>query len=202
MAILEYKTTGQDLAPDGDYWKRLLIDSQVSVYWLAAVDAGLAVQTVLYDVTRKPTIRPRQIPLLDDDGNKVVVDEDGNRVLNANGRPRQSASAADGYVLLSRLEDPDEYGQRLTEDIAARPGFYFARREVTRFPEDIKELEAELWMMQRLLSECKLNGWWPRRTTQCNLTYRCPYLDICRWDGEAVPQGFEVKSCMPPELEV
>jgi len=34
---------------------------------------------VLYDVTRKPEISPKQIPVLDDAGLKIVTDADGNR---------------------------------------------------------------------------------------------------------------------------
>jgi len=62
LAVLEYKTAGEDIGPDSAYWLRLRCDPQISQYVLAARAIGYAVATVLYDVTRKPTIRPRSKP--------------------------------------------------------------------------------------------------------------------------------------------
>ena len=60
LAVLEYKTAGEDIGPDADYWLRLRCDGQISLYVLAARAMGYDVATVLYDVTRKPTIRLRK----------------------------------------------------------------------------------------------------------------------------------------------
>jgi len=62
LAVLEYKTCGEDIGPDSAYWLRLRCDPQISHYVLAARAIGYDVATVLYDVTRKPTIRPRNKP--------------------------------------------------------------------------------------------------------------------------------------------
>lgn len=58
MMLLETKTTGADIGDDSPYWDRLFIDQQISVYMLAS---GGAVAGVLYDVIRKPTIRPYKV---------------------------------------------------------------------------------------------------------------------------------------------
>lgn len=60
LAILEYKTAGEDIGSDSDYWLRLRCDPQISMYVLAARAMGHGINTVLYCVTRKPTIRPRK----------------------------------------------------------------------------------------------------------------------------------------------
>lgn len=60
VAVLECKTAGEDIAPNSEYWRRLRCDGQISQYVLAARAMGHDVATVLYDVTRKPTIRLRQ----------------------------------------------------------------------------------------------------------------------------------------------
>ncbi|MCE5327858.1 MAG: PD-(D/E)XK nuclease family protein [Planctomycetaceae bacterium] len=57
MALLEYKTAGEDIGEGSDYWQRLHADPQLSLYILAARSLGHDVSTCLYDVTRKPTIR-------------------------------------------------------------------------------------------------------------------------------------------------
>ena len=62
LAVLEYKTAGEDIGPDSDYWLRLRCDPQISQYVVAARSLGYDVAAVLYDVTRKPTIRPRSKP--------------------------------------------------------------------------------------------------------------------------------------------
>ena len=62
LAVLEYKTAGEDISPESAYWLRLRCDPQISMYLLAARAIGYDAATVLYDVTRKPTIRPRSRP--------------------------------------------------------------------------------------------------------------------------------------------
>lgn len=60
LAVLEYKTAGEDIGADSEYWLRLRCDPQISLYVLGARAMGFDVSTVLYDVTRKPTIRLRK----------------------------------------------------------------------------------------------------------------------------------------------
>ena len=62
VAVLEYKTAGEDIGPDSEYWLRLRSDPQISMYVWAARALGYDAATVLYDVSRKPTIRPRSKP--------------------------------------------------------------------------------------------------------------------------------------------
>lgn len=204
VAILEYKTTAGDIAPDSDYWKRLLMDAQVSIYWLAAEDAGIHVDTVLYDVTRKPSIRPRQIPLLDADGLKVVLDAQSMRVLKKDGKPRQSASTADGYRLQTRPETPEEFGERLTEDIAEQPDKYFSRREIPRLQSDLDEARYELWQYGRILAECQRNNRWPRNTGACNGFGRCTCWGLCTGGFDlaegVVPEGWSQTDDVHQEL--
>ena len=60
LALIEHKTCGTDIAPDSDYWLRLRFNQQVYQYVLAARALGWDVQVVIYDVTRKPSIRQKQ----------------------------------------------------------------------------------------------------------------------------------------------
>jgi hypothetical protein len=74
LAVLEYKTAGEDISPEAEYWQRLRCDAQISVYVLAARAIGHDVATVLYDVTRKPTIRLRQNETPDQYGQRLLAD--------------------------------------------------------------------------------------------------------------------------------
>jgi hypothetical protein len=60
VALVEHKTTGESVAPDSDYWLRLRADKQIAQYVLAARELGWDIETVIYDVVRKPAIRQKQ----------------------------------------------------------------------------------------------------------------------------------------------
>lgn len=193
QAVLEHKTVSEDLGEGSDYWQRLQMDLQISLYVYAAREEGHDVHGVLYDVIRKPTIRPEAVPLVDGNGFKIVLDVNGNRVMTKDGKkPRETGSAADGYVLQTRLMTPAEWGEKLTSDIAARPDFYYARREIARLDSEIEEAMEELWDVQKTLAEAKLRDRWYRTVSRDTCPY-CPYFNLCssKTDVEAtVPAGF------------
>lgn len=58
LAVMEYKTTSRDFSPGADYWLRLHMDPQLPIYVLAAREIGYDIETILYDVTRRPAFRP------------------------------------------------------------------------------------------------------------------------------------------------
>jgi hypothetical protein len=58
--LVEYKTTSADISPDSDYWLRLRGNFQVMHYVLGARSLGYDSRCVIYDVTRKPSIRQKQ----------------------------------------------------------------------------------------------------------------------------------------------
>ena len=59
--IIESKTTGDSLLPTSDYWLRLRFNIQLYQYYCAATDAGWDISTVIYDVVRKPSIKPKLV---------------------------------------------------------------------------------------------------------------------------------------------
>ena len=200
--VVEHKTCSEDLGPDSDYWLRLRNDQQISLYVLAALHQGLAVEGVIYDVIRKPTIRPRQIPLLDDDGFKVVFDDDtAERILLKSGKPRQSAG--EGMTLQARVETPEEYGARLLADIEERPDFYYARREVPRLDDDLETCALECWQQAKMLTDCQRHGRWFRSVGRNTCSF-CDYAAICLQsltvDPDSPPAGFEIIVDPHPEL--
>jgi hypothetical protein len=74
LAVLEYKTSGEDIGVEADYWLRLRCDPQISLYLLGARALGFDVSTVLYDVTRKPTIRLRKEEVPEQYGERLLAD--------------------------------------------------------------------------------------------------------------------------------
>lgn len=59
--VWESKTTGDSIKPDSDYWLRLRFNIQLYQYYFAATERGWDIQEIIYDVTRKPSIRPKQV---------------------------------------------------------------------------------------------------------------------------------------------
>jgi hypothetical protein len=74
LALVEHKTAGCDIGPDSDYWLRLRGNGQVMQYVLAARALGWDVSLVIYDVTRKPSIRVKQGETPEQFGERLAAD--------------------------------------------------------------------------------------------------------------------------------
>lgn len=203
VGVMEHKLLSEDIASDSPLWKRLRIDHQISLYVLAARRLGHQADFVFYSVTRKPTIKPTAVPILDELGTKIVLDHYGNRVLNANKTFRQTGDTEKGYVLQQRMMTAEEWGAKLSDDIAARPEFYYARKEIQRLDTDLAEYESELWDIQKAMRDAQLND---RHYRTCNkeTCAWCGYFSICTegWrQGDSLPEGFVQLENKHPELK-
>lgn len=206
LAVKESKLFGDDISQDSSLWRRMRMDPQVSDYVHAARQLGHAVDTVLYDVARKPTIQPTAVPILDGDGLKIVLDLHGDRVLNAGNKSwRQTADKDKGYTLQSRPMTPEEWGEKLTKDICERPDYYFARVEIARMDADVMECQVEQWELQQAIREAQRTGRWYRTVSKQTCPW-CEYFDLCSTsqtiDPAHPPVGFEILSNPHPELEL
>ena len=205
LAVMEHKLLGDDISQDSDLWRRMRIDHQVSLYVLAARRLGHDVDTVLYDVARKPTIAPTNVPILDELGAKIVLNGSGIRVKTQKGLWRQTGDKELGYALQERPMSAEEWGEKLNDDIAGRPDFYFQRVEVPRMDADLREYEEELWDIQQTIREAqKSNRWF--RTVNKNTCGFCPYFDLCsnrEFDPNGpLPIGFVRVEDPHPELSL
>ena len=158
--ILETKTTVDDIAPDSDYWRLLSIDPQISNYYLGATALGYTVESCIYDVIRKPSLRPYKATPLE--ARKYT--KDGK--LYANQREND--------------ETPEEYYNRLCIDIAQDADKYYARQEIPRSKSDLSEAMFDTWHTAQTIHFYELKDKWPRNTNSCVTTYgKCPYLNVC-----------------------
>lgn len=60
VLIMEHKTSSEDVAAGSDYWKKLRLDGQVSLYYVGGRSLGFDIGGCLYDVLGKPKLRPYQ----------------------------------------------------------------------------------------------------------------------------------------------
>jgi hypothetical protein len=201
----EYKTAGEDIGPDSDYWPRLKADSQISLYLLLLQANGMEGTRIMYDVTRKPSLRPSQTPVLDDQGLKIVEDAEGNRVMLANGKPRQAGDIAKGWTLKTTRETPQQYGARVLEDMFDRPEEYFQRREITRTQEELDRTRAEVIQTVGDILTVQGNGRWYRNPGRMTCD-RCSYKGICLGSpamtvDSPLPSGYIKTEDLHPELK-
>ena len=202
--MLEHKSTSDDISPASDYWLRLRFDMQSMQYLLAARENNWDPRKIIYDVVRKPSIAPKaNVPILDQNSKKIVLDRDGKRVFKKDNSPRESGDSAKGYTVQTEPETLKAFGERLARDTQERPEFYFARKEVPVLDQDLNE-----FMTQRLELGKSILGYrqaqkrvkkpeqaWPRN---CNLlTCRmCQYSSFCLNNVSVniahPPSGFKV----------
>jgi hypothetical protein len=197
--LLEHKTASDDLELGGDYWARLAIDSQISIYHDGAEALGHPVAGCLYDVVRKPGIRPGQVPLLDEAGEKVVHDAQGQRVRTKTGTWRQTGDSTLGYTVQARPESPEEYEARCLEAIAKDPNGYLARTQVVRLDGELAEARADLTETVRGIEACTKRGRWPRNDQHCFEWGRCSYWGLCA--KQAAETDYQTITDVHPELK-
>ncbi|MBE7558243.1 hypothetical protein HS125_04585 [bacterium] len=95
---------------------------------------------------------------------------------------RETADSAQGYVLQTRQETPEEWFARLYEHVAARLPEYYQRREYGRTPEEIEEHMRDVWATTQGLLECRRANRWPRTANieQCAArNSKCEYYELC-----------------------
>lgn len=201
--IVEHKTSSEDIGLGSIYWRKLVLNTQVSAYYQGARALGTDVQGCIYDVVRKPALRPSQVALVDEDGTKIVHDAQGERVRTKDGKKwRQTGDTDLGYVLQTRDETPDEYELRLAEEVAGNPDKYYQRGEVVRLEAEEREAQLDVWQLVHAMREAELADSHPRNADACQrYGSLCGYFDVC--SGTAVLEDaarFERVANVHPEL--
>lgn len=170
--LLEHKTTSESIEdPNATYWRKLVIDGQVSGYTLANWQDGRKVEGTVYDVIRKPTIRPKAITKADQKGIVSLGVYHGREVPDA---LREAVAHGQDH------ECPALYELRLTRDVLETPEAYFQRRPIPRLDSELLEYAGELWDVSKTIIEARAHNRHYRNPASC-VTYStpCEYLPIC-----------------------
>jgi hypothetical protein len=179
--LMEHKTASGDISPGSEYWRRLKMDLQLSVYFAGAAALGHDVEACVYDVIGKPG----QKPLKATPAETRKYKKDGT--LYAGQRDTD--------------ETPEEFRVRYREAIAENPNAYYQRGEVVRLESEMADAMFDVWQTAQQIRESELAGRAPRNPDACIRFGRtCPYFDVC--SGEASlddPTRFK-KSAQNPEL--
>ena len=158
--FVEHKTTSEEIGVGSTYWRRLTLDPQVSTYYAGAKALGHEVDHCVYDVIRKPALRP------------LRATPEESRKYNKDGRLHAAQRAED--------EAPEEYEARLTEEVAANPDRYYQRGQVVRLESEEHEARLDAWQLARAIRESEIQGAHPRNPDACMRYGRiCSYFDVC-----------------------
>jgi hypothetical protein len=178
--VLEHKTTSDSIDPDSDYWARLVMDTQISKYLLSLRQRGIDARTVVYDVVKKPAHRGTSIPILDENGLKVVRDAYGNRMMTKDGKKwRQTGDADLGYVVDAREETPEELASRVFESVINDSGAYYVQKEIPRSDTELLEYMSDAWALGQQILHYRRQNIWPRNPSACTQFGVCEFFDLC-----------------------
>ena len=221
--IVEHKTTSEDVEAGSPYWQRLRLDSQVSTYFAGAKALGYDVRGCIYDVVRKPTLKPYKATPLEERKYTAeksracaeckkktrtaaphVEDVDGVAVPCVDGRIVTDPGGRLYANMRDRDETADEYRERLLADIAEKPERYYVRGEVVRTEDDERAGAADAWMIAQSMHEAERLGRYPRNVDACVRYGRtCDYFDVCTGAASlADPLRYRVARTAHEELEV
>lgn len=175
--LVSIKTAGK--LQEADINKYYVDQQALTELMFLEKEYGRKFEGIIYQIIIKPQIKPKQIPKLDDDGIKVVIDANGERVFKKDGKPRESADKEAGYMLVTREETESEFTERLIETIKESDDSFIRtlHRRVTE--DDLDSCKKDLWNNNKYIITAKKNKWYQKNTNSCNIYGACPYLKIC-----------------------
>jgi len=203
VRVVEHKSSSEDVSPGSDYWRRLKMDGQVSVYFEGGKLLGHEIYAVLYDVVGKLAHEFKAVPVLDEHGNKIVCDATGERVRTAQGKWRQTGDAVQGFTLQTRPETEAEFQERVAGVVAEQSERFFSRAEVHRLEQELADGITDVWQLAQSLRDEELAQRWPRNPDACMQPGRtCPFFAACAGEASLEDARLYVRSdVVHPELE-
>lgn len=230
LLLGEYKSTSKPIDSGSIYWDHLKLDSQLTLYLIEARHAQLAgkleeygisatdplISGMLYDVWRRPTIRPKKLTqaetkkfLIDGqyfgEGFKGHTEEMGGAIgvsvnkvtaeITLGAEPKPTKKNPNPIRAFAIRETPEMFGARLLADIREQPEKYFARREIARTDQELERADAEFSNIARLTHFMTQRDLWFHNEHQCIVKWRCAFTPICLYNVDVsdgnVPDGFK-----------
>ena len=169
--LYDHKTTQSDISdPNATYWRQLNIDAQAKHYELLLWANGIRVDRIVWDVVRKPGIRPKKLTKIElaeicSLGSYCGFDLTTNAIEVAQATGQENAELYEMRVAVETINKPDRY---------------FQRRGVPRTRDELAEYAAELWNIAADIREARRHNRWYRNSGACmNYGTPCQFLGIC-----------------------
>jgi len=182
VGVIEHKTSSENIGADSDYWAKLAMDPQISFYVIGAESLGLEPAWTLYDVAKKPDLRPLEATPRDKwefkqrrTAEEKTWAEDDPRLLYA--RCRATGESLEEYRARVRA---------LLEEEGSLERF-FARRIISRTQSQMYDFLADTWVHARSIAEFRAKGRRPRNPSACHRFGTCAYWKHCAY-GEPLTE--------------
>jgi hypothetical protein len=176
--LFDHKSSSENIEDPADpYWRQLIIESQPSHYALLKWLNGEKIDELVWDVIKKPAVRPRQVSKQD----RMFTASSGVYF----GSPISQDSLAE--LRATEKESLEMFEHRLAHDCTElRPQAYFQRRTVPRLDSDLLEHAQDIWdYSQEIIAARRLNRH-PRNSGACMVYNRpCTYLGLCSGFSDA-----------------
>lgn len=158
--LVEHKSSGEDISVGSDYWLRLRMDAQASIYFDGALVLGHEIDGIIYDVCGKPDVQPKRATPTD----KRKYTQAGKLYANQRGDDESLA----------------EFEGRITDEVAGDWDGHFQRREVVRLQSELEEARRDTIATARLMRVVRETGYAPRSVDSCQQYGRtCAYHSVC-----------------------
>lgn len=181
IAVVEHKTSSEDASPGSRYRARLTMDGQVSMYFDGADALGYPAEACVYDVLRKPTIKP----LLATPIEARKFTKDGR--LYATQRDRD--------------ESLEEYRARLLEWAAEHHTDAMQHAEIVRLDGELDDHREDVWNLATQMREAATKGRAPRNPDACERYGRlCDYFAACTGTASIDDPALYQRGEVHPEL--
>jgi hypothetical protein len=195
--LVDHKTTSLDISdPVSNYWRVMRIDSQPRHYETMLYSNGIPLRGIIWDVVKKPTIRPIKItgPI----GNSI----------NATGKYLDDDVSPQTMNILHTLErENDElHSIRLNAHIAANTEKYYQRRPIALTEDELYDYNKSLWQvaedMTKTIKRSKSTGITPYNPSGCMMyNTPCTFLGICSRHDSITSDNWTKSTDVHPELE-
>ena len=191
--LYDHKTTSQVIDdPNGLFWRSLQVDSQHRHYELLAWLNGIQFDRIVWDVVRKPTIRPRRLRKSDLDALSTSGKWHGTAI---------SDEALDEAIQAGR-ENVELFGARVKVEVLKEPQRYFARRTVVRSRGELADYADELFQVGQSMQQARTLGRHYRNAAACfQYGAPCEYLELCSGHDREDSDNWQRTSDVHRELE-
>ena len=200
VVLYDHKTTSSKIGADSDYWRVLQIEGQPKQYEILLRANGIEVDRIVWDVVRKPQIRPKRIA------------QAARRSILETGKYYDSPVKQLTLDSLSMpqlemdTENDDMFEARVYDTVYRDPTEYFARRSVPTLKDDLYTHNQNMWdLSANIVSARKRYESHKRHTYNSGACLQwgtpCRYLGICE-GCDSPDSGNWKRGEVHPELDV
>ena len=192
--IFDHKTTSSDIHDaDGVYWRQLGVENQADLYLLTRHLLGVQVEGAIWDVIRKPGIRPKAVPKKE----RVAITSVGAQYCGFD-----VSDQTKRYLAENDRETDELYEYRVARESLDKPERYFQRRSVLRLQHELVAYARDLWDLSKEILHTRQTNRHLRNGGAC-MAYgsACAFLGICSGYDNPDSDKWVRRGCVHEELE-